>query len=348
MINILFIGDPHIKVDNIPEVEKFIEQSIIIAKEKKPDAIVIGGDLLDTHERLFTPALNKAYDLVNNMRLISKTYVLVGNHDYINNKQFLSQNHWMTAMKEWKNTVIVDEVILEYIKDLKFVFVPYVYTGSFNEALNTIGNKWKDARCIFAHQELYGCKMESKISVEGDRWLSNNPLIVSGHIHSKQKVQENIYYPGTPMQHNFGECDNDNTIAYISFDKTNYHIEEISLNLTKKKVISLNIDEVDEFSIDNNKDQLKLSVNGNYGQFKVFKKSKKYKTLTEKGVKIVFKSNNDSVIGKKIESSLYKECNNFEDILKNIIDQQKDPYLFQSYELIINGKNTNLEDIMFL
>lgn len=344
MVTILFIGDPHIKPDNIPEVEKFIEQSTKIATEKKPDLIIIGGDLLDTHERLFTPALNIAYDLVDKMRKISKTYVLVGNHDYINNKQFLSKNHWMTAMKEWKNTVIVDEVVLEYIKNLKFVFIPYVYTGSFNDALNTIGNTWKDARCIFAHQELYGCKMESKVSVEGDRWLHTNPLIISGHIHTKQKLQDNIYYPGTPMQHTFGECHNENTIAFITFESDKYDIEEISLDLAKKKVVSLDIENIEDFSVEDSKDQLKVSVEGNYGQFKAFKKTKKYKNLTDKGVKVVFKPTKEI----KVENNKYKQSDNFNDLLKSIVEDQKDPYLVQSYELIINDKNINVEDIMFL
>ena len=109
--SVLFIGDPHFQVSNIPEVELFMEKIINLATEKQPDIIVIAGDILHTHERLHTIALNKAYELVDNMRKITKTYVLVGNHDYIQNQQFLTDNHWMNAMKEWKNTVIVDQVL---------------------------------------------------------------------------------------------------------------------------------------------------------------------------------------------------------------------------------------------
>ena len=99
---VLFIGDPHIQVTNIIEVELFMERLIDLASQNTPDIIIIAGDLLHTHERLHTIALNKAYEMVDKMRLIAPTYVLVGNHDYISNQQFLSENHWMTAMKEWK------------------------------------------------------------------------------------------------------------------------------------------------------------------------------------------------------------------------------------------------------
>ena len=81
---VLFIGDPHFQVSNIIEVDLFLEKIINLATIKKPDIIVISGDILHTHERLHTVALNKAYELIDNMRKISKTYVLVGNHDYNN------------------------------------------------------------------------------------------------------------------------------------------------------------------------------------------------------------------------------------------------------------------------
>ena len=126
MTTVLFIGDQHFKTTNIPEVELFIEKITELAENKKPDLIILGGDLLDCHERLHTVPLNKAYELINNMRRISKTYVLVGNHDIINNQQFLTENHWLNSMKEWENTIIVDKVMTEVINESLFVFVPYV------------------------------------------------------------------------------------------------------------------------------------------------------------------------------------------------------------------------------
>ena len=190
-VTILFIGDPHFQVNNITEVDLFLQKITTLAKQKQPDLIIIAGDLLHTHERLHTIALNKAYDLVNNMRNIAKTYVLVGNHDYIQNQQFLTKNHWMNALKEWCNTIIVDKVISETINGQKFVFIPYVSPGRFQEALETFPEKWTDATCIFAHQEFFGCKMGAIISVEGDKWPLDYPMVISGHIHSRQMPQKN-------------------------------------------------------------------------------------------------------------------------------------------------------------
>ena len=234
----IVVGDPHIQVTNLTEFDIFMERLINLATEKKPDFIVILGDTLHTHERLHVLAMNKAYEFINNMRLIAKTYVLVGNHDIINNAQFLTENHWLGGMKEWHDTVIVDNVLCEIIAGEKYVFVPYVPPGRFEEALNSQGEKWKDAKCIFAHQEFSGCKMGAIISVEGDNWRLDYPDVISGHIHSRQKPQSNIYYPGSAMQNAFGESEK-NIIAYLSFnsDKDGYECEEIDLKLPRKKIV---------------------------------------------------------------------------------------------------------------
>ena len=69
---------------------------------------------------------------------------------------------------------------------------------------------------IFSHQEFSGCKMGAIISIEGDKWSLDYPHIVSGHIHSRQIPQKNIYYPGAAMQHAFGESEK-NIIAFLKY-----------------------------------------------------------------------------------------------------------------------------------
>ncbi len=155
---ILFIGDPHFKVNNSEIIDEFIHQCL---EQLTPDIdiCVIGGDILHTHERLHTTALNKAINFIDQVRKICPTYSLVGNHDYENNQQFLSKRHWMNALKEWNNTFIIDFTSIIKIKNFTFGMVPYVPPGRFVEALNIIDNEWwKNVNCIFAHQEFYGCK----------------------------------------------------------------------------------------------------------------------------------------------------------------------------------------------
>lgn len=348
-VKVLFIGDPHFMITNIPEVELFITRMTKLALEKKPNLIIIAGDLLHTHERLHTLPLNKAYEFVDKMRGISKTYVLVGNHDMCNNQQFLTKNHWMNGMKEWDNTVIVDTVVTEEIDNVLFTFVPYVSPGRFEEALNTLPEyspNWKKSDCIFAHQEFFGCKMGAIVSVEGDKWSLDYPNVVSGHIHSKQKPQNNIYYSGSAMQHAFGESSK-NIIAFLKYEgnQQDYDLEEIDLELPRKKIVYMDVENIEEYELPNTEDKIKITVSGVYDQFKALKKTKKYKNLVKDGVKVVFKA-------KKIDTNCVSNNvmneTEFKTILESIVNEQKDSYLYETYELVVHNKKVSHNEVMYL
>lgn len=261
-----------------------------------------------------------------------------------NNQQFLSDNHWLNALKEWENLVVVDKVIIEQIKNQYFVFCPYVAPGRFEEALNTIGEKWKDATCIFAHQEFYGCKMGAITSIDGDKWPLDYPNIISGHIHKNQTPQENIYYPGSSLQIAFGETDN-NVIPYIIFNNDgSYKLEEIDLILRKKKILYKTVNDIDDYKIPSTDDEIKISLSGDYNEFKTFKKTKKYKELINKGIKVIFKPKrieteikNENI--KKIINKNTDDLTNFKKIINDIIEEHNDPYLNEIFEKVINNKD---------
>ena len=568
-VNIIAIGDPHFQVSNIPEVDLFISKIYDLALEKNPDAIVILGDLLHTHEKVHTVPLNKAYEFIDKMRQISKTYVIVGNHDmcfgrdtpilmfngeakmsqdiiegdvvmgddlcerrvisvcsgrkkmygvhqsgtacdYIvsenhtlvlcqvdlsgicdvkdyvivemsveeyvnsptdirrnlygiklnpdvkikdgrifiaereddifrdilgdmnatlkikryndegytmedievftyedklkavffirlvsicskievyrldedeyfgfavdensrlllgdgtvvhncNNQQFLSENHWLNGLKEWDNVKIIDKVHMEMIKDTKFVFAPYVYPSRFQEALNTLNDNWRDAQCIFAHQEFKGCKMGAIISEEGDVWPESYPQVISGHIHSNQRPQDNVYYPGAAMQHAFGESDR-NIIPCLRFVGGEIDINEVDLGLPRKKIVYVNMDSVDEYKHEEQQktdDKIKLTLSGSLEEFKAFKKTKKYKKMVEDGVKVIFKpkkirkeKRSEGEEEKKGEDIVEeREEVNFKEILSNIVRSQNNDLLVQAYELIVNKRNMNFDDVFLV
>lgn len=356
------VGDPHFRTDNIQEVEMFIEAMIKLCNEVKPNLIVILGDLLHTHERLHTMALNKALFFIDQMRKISPTIVLVGNHDLVSNQEFLTTNHWMNSMKEWDNVTIVDTTIQKTINDHLFTFVPYVYPGRFEEALNYTQN-WKESTAIFAHQEFYGCKMGAIVSSEGDKWSLNLPNVVSGHIHSNQTIG-NIYYCGSSLQHAFGESDRNIIPVFTWKNNSNkYELKEVDLGLPRKKIIYKDISEIENLNIEQKDDKIKLSISGKQEEFKAFKKTKKYKDLVKDGIKVVFKNkkinfekenenddneNNNNDNDEKNKDKIEVSENDFQDILKQLIFNEKDKNLVELYEMVVNDKKILSSDIMFI
>ena len=74
-----------------------------------------------------------------------------------------------------------------------------------------------------------------------------------------------------------------------------------------------------------------------------------FQKAIEKGLKIVFKPKKISKINTiKNETENTISSSNFSTILNTIVMEEKDPYLAQSYELIVNGKEISVDDILFL
>ena len=112
----------------------------------------------------------------------------------------------------------------------------------------------------------------------------------------------------------------------------------------------MDVEDVENYKVVETKDKIKVSVSGVYEQFKAFKKTKKYKNLVEKGVKVTFKP-------KKIEEKISKEkqeevinngSSDFVNILNNLVENDKNVFLTEIFELVVNNKEINSSDIMFL
>ena len=364
MFHILAIGDQHFTTKNMKNIETFIEAIQNIANERKPDAIVLLGDLLHTHENIHQAPLNKACEFIKKMRDIALTFVLVGNHDYLNNSQFLSDHHWLNCLKEWENVVIVDKITYHKTEDdTLLAFSPYVEPDRFVEALNTCTDyDWKDASLIFCHQEFFGCNMnDEKISDRG-KWDLNYPQVISGHIHTKQHVQRNIYYPGSSMETEWKDTNkiasgtSYNSIAFITLDKESekgHLIEEIEIHLHRKIKIHLDISEFESFVIPEVRDDtLKILITGiPYEEFNTLKNSAKFKELIKNDINVDFGFNKKEikVNNAKLQAIINdSNLNNFRSIFDSIAQQQRDPVYHEIYQFIMNDRVIKADDILIL
>lgn len=330
MTTFVCIGDPHIQPDNIVEIDLFIERLIILCNEVNPDFICVLGDVLHTHEKVHVLALNKAYEFINRLRKICDTYVLVGNHDMCHNALFLTESHWMNGMKEWDGITIVDKVIQATYNDELYTFAPYVAPSRFEEALNTVEG-WKKSRFIFAHQEFYGCKMGAVVSDIGDKWSADLPPVISGHIHSHQVIG-NVYYTGSALQHAFGESEKN--MILVSRDGV---FDEVDLKLPRKKTVYKDIEDINDYKPpENTEDKIRVSISGNFEEIKAFKKTKKYKELLEKNIKVAFKHRVDTSVD--VKTSNETQVKSFGEILHELVLNKNDDTLYKLYTECVFGK----------
>jgi DNA repair exonuclease SbcCD nuclease subunit len=359
------ITDNHTKEEVKIIAEKFLESAPTIGISKINISVC---DFLKLPEKIKNKLFgyNKNSDFFIKVRPSKETefygWETDGNHMFLladgtvvhncNNQQFLSTEHWMNSMKEWSGVKIVDTVHHRHIKGYHLVFCPYVYPGRFQEALNSDLTDWKGADCIFAHQEFYGCKMGAIVSVEGDQWDSKFPKVVSGHIHSKQNIGENVYYCGSSMQHAFGESEK-NVIPVLRFNSgiSGYELEEVDLALPRKRIVYTDVQNIDDVKIpevlpDGTGDKVKITISGVYDEFKAFKKTKKYRELVKTGTKVVFKPKKVTKEEKEKEPEVNET--DFTKILNALVMNEKNSFLYQAYELVVNSKTISADEVLFM
>jgi len=331
----LFIGDPHIKSDNSDEIDILLIEIRRAFGLHSPEYIVVAGDVMHYHEKVYTSSLNKALEFVRELSKLAFTYILVGNHDYENNNQFLTQNHWMNALKKWDNVQIVDKV---FSYD-DYMLVPYVYPKRFIEALESEDEKgeckgkvWQRKKVIFAHQEFKGCKMGAIVSVDGDDWDESYPYVVSGHIHDRQWVGSNIYYPGAPLQHSFGDQEQ-RVLCMVKWedgkdDGKEVEIEDVPINVPRKHIFKVTPQDISKDTkkilkmLKETPDiKIKLKFEASTEEFKLFKETKEYREMIEKGVKIQLVKHLN--LKKDADDKSEKEVENFIALLEKSIDEDE-------------------------
>lgn len=324
---ILFVGDPHFKVKNVEHVPLFKSKILDVIDHRKVDFVVIAGDLLDNHDKVDVEPLNLAVEFVDAVSKLALTFVLVGNHDYKNNQQFLTNDHWMNALKNWTNVVVVDEVV-EFDG---FLFAPYVPPGRFVEALETkiSRNDFSKYTAVFAHQEFQGCKMGVVKSTVGDVWLDEWPLVVSGHIHEKQWSKANVYYPGSAMQHAFGQS-TQNTVSVLEWVDGKMNFDEIDLEMPNLTIKYLSVKEAMEpLKFEQTEfNRYKIVVRGEQSELEFFKTSSRRKCLATKGYKIAFKLVEQQPVDERVNvGEQYQQLKNFETLLHEKVALENDHLL---------------------
>jgi len=323
---ILAIGDIHIRTNNARDIEQFTNKILEIVRDRKPDIIIVLGDIMHYHERLHTSCLNRALYLFDEFRKNCPLYIIVGNHDYTDCDQFLTDNHWMNALKMWENTTVVDRPYKFDIQGLKLTMCPFVKPGRFIEALDIIQN-WRDSILIFCHQEFKSCFYGGCVSEDGDVWDPDLPQIVSGHIHEKQIVGENIYYPGASVPTSFGET-HDPIVLMIETEGNEFEFEEIDLDLTRKVTVKFNdLNELKKF-IPNPNHDTRLVLECDRESFNKFKKSAKYRRLIERGVCIAHRSIKLSVQKGKPNPNPVS----FRQALDRLVKRSKNKYIRSEYK----------------
>lgn len=320
-IRILLIGDPHFKEKGIKRYKQMSEDICKYAYEKKPHLIVILGDTLHKHESAHEAAFNMAYDMIIELSRAHEVVLLIGNHDYCNNQQFLTDKHFFNPLKKIANITVVDKPTHIEKLGFSFGFCPYVYPGRFHEALSTYftAEKLREQDIIFAHQEILGVQMGSIKSEIGDPWPSDYPFLICGHIHEYNELQDNVIYVGTPIQHNFGDGSNKG-IYLLHLDEESYEFERLQLNVPLKKVIRTTADKVKNLKVPENA-EVKVVISCTISEYSKLERLGIIEDLENRNVVVVHEDSSiqtfsvEEDVSETFLESLKKKISHDEDLL---------------------------------
>lgn len=322
IIKNLVIGDLHFQ-DNgdIQFFQRFIDEVENILKQGEHENVILLGDIKHKFRKDDRDTQTLVYNLFTMITKYSNLYVLVGNHDMDDSLQFLTEKHTLLAYKKWPRVTIVDKPIRVMLGKTSAVFCPYVPKGRFIEALDTLvesGSNWNDADVIFAHQEFAGGKMGGTISVDGDQWSEDYPLVISGHLHGKHKVGTNIVYPGTPYDLGWDESEKRVVLELVLGCK--FRLNYIQLSLPKKILLKLGFKEAMEWEMpEDSIDYYKLKICCTKSEFKTFTKERKE---LKKLVKIVHVSSDEKKMSEFLASRKLIGHNDYSSILRQLVEQE--------------------------
>lgn len=197
-MKVLRVGDPHIKVSNLEEAERLMQFVADNAIRLNVTRIEILGDLFHTHAVVRLEVLDFWNHWLDHLADICEVVVLVGNHDMPGNNE--ASYHALDVFKRIrkKNLRIIDggNVIGP------IAYVSYIHDNAkFVEAANHL--RTLGAKILVSHTTYSGSKFESGMYAPNgvDPELLDYPLLISGHIHNRQRYVTNkgqqVIYPGT-------------------------------------------------------------------------------------------------------------------------------------------------------
>lgn len=279
MSRILFIGDPHLRINQFEQSVALLRWVEEVVDKYKPDIVCNLGDTFHNHAVLRSELLKEFKDHVETITATTPYWYVIGNHDQWKPKD--SKYHALQVMDNIPNFTVFDKIT--NLPKQNITIVPYIQ--KFEDfPLDATG--LVIAHCTFIGAD-YGFKRED-CGINADN--SNADVIISGHIHKRQSFGR-VIYPGTPYAHN--ATDVDQTKGLLLFDTATYEQTFLESPFPKWKGLEFEIDQNSPITtlhtmldreLDSDNKWI-IKVTGPKAELSAYFKSKKYfKLIKDKNV----------------------------------------------------------------
>lgn len=253
-----------------PATLELATKSLRLAQEEAKSLkvpLIVAGDTLDTKAIMRAECVNRLIELMSHHNN-PPTYVMVGNHDLINEKDAENTLHFLRiychVVSSPVHIPLIDAWLAPYFSD--------------QEKLKSFLSKLTPNRVIIMHQGVHGANMghyvQDKTSLPLETY--NKFRVISGHYHARQvlvssQTGNTFQYIGNPYTLNFGEAnDPPKGFQVLLANGTMYHV---ATNLRKHIIIEWTTgDKVKWYPSVQPDDLVWLKVTGPSSQIKSFSK----------------------------------------------------------------------------
>jgi DNA repair exonuclease SbcCD nuclease subunit len=195
MADLLYVGDPHATISELPDLERLMALICQVARDKKPDGVVFLGDQYHHHGIVHLEVVDFWMRAIDQLKLLTKVYLMVGNHDKPGNGRSDIHSMMIHAGDVTRRVHVIDKPrVFEEIPGT--VFIPHMDSGkAFVEACKD----FLTVPLVVCHQTFDGSRYENGFYAKDgiDPNLVPQEMILSGHIHAPQRFGK-VWYVGAP------------------------------------------------------------------------------------------------------------------------------------------------------
>ena len=233
-----------------------LQKIVVFAKEHKPDAVLIAGDVYDKSMPIVEAVQLLDRFLVWLNELGITVFIVSGNHDNAERVAFgaeLLKNSSVHIVQSY-NGKIAPVTLSDGYGDINIWMLPYLkpslvrrhfpdkdiytYSDAISAALSNANLDISARNVLIAHQFVTGAitSESEEISVGGSENVDSSifdgfDYVALGHIHRPQQIgRETLRYSGTPLKYSFSEANHTKSVTVVDMDgKGEIKITELPL-----------------------------------------------------------------------------------------------------------------------
>ena len=221
-----------------------LQKIVVLAKEHKPDAVFIAGDVYDKSMPIVEAVQLLDRFLVWLNELGIAVFIVSGNHDNAERVAFgaeLLKNSSVHIVQSY-NGKIAPVTLSDGYGDINIWMLPYLkpslvrrhfpdkdvvtYSDAISTALSNANLDISARNVLIAHQFVTGAitSESEEISVGGSENVDGSifdgfDYVALGHIHRPQQIcRETLRYSGTPLKYSFSEANHTKSVTVVDMD----------------------------------------------------------------------------------------------------------------------------------